>query len=156
MIQPSFRDDKEAVKWYRLAADQGEAAAQHNLGLMYANARGVPQNFSEAYVWYSLSAANNGPEEATTFRDLPDLRVHGQHARSRAQYTRKQGVADLSHYSFILNNFRLQTLLIPSTEAFFMPVFFWGLDLRQVLLVGLQSLTKTVSWTKELPKGNGD
>ena len=26
-------DDKEAVKWYRLAAEQGYAQAQYNLGL---------------------------------------------------------------------------------------------------------------------------
>ena len=28
-------DDAEAVKWYRLAADQGDAYAQFNLGVMY-------------------------------------------------------------------------------------------------------------------------
>ena len=33
-------DDAEAVRWYRLAADQGDAGAQHNLGLMYATAQG--------------------------------------------------------------------------------------------------------------------
>ena len=35
--------DAEAVRWYRLAADQGYAAAQGNLGLMYGNGTGVPQ-----------------------------------------------------------------------------------------------------------------
>ena len=29
------QDYKEAVKWYRLAAEQGDASAQYNLGLMY-------------------------------------------------------------------------------------------------------------------------
>ena len=33
------QDDAEAVKWYRLAAEQGGAAAQFNLGWMYANGR---------------------------------------------------------------------------------------------------------------------
>jgi TPR repeat protein len=28
-------DDKEAMKWYRLAAEQGYASAQSNLGVMY-------------------------------------------------------------------------------------------------------------------------
>jgi TPR repeat protein len=27
------QDDKQAVKWYRLAAEQGHANAQYNLGL---------------------------------------------------------------------------------------------------------------------------
>jgi uncharacterized protein len=31
------QDYAEAVKWYRLAAEQGNAQAQYNLGLMYAN-----------------------------------------------------------------------------------------------------------------------
>ena len=60
----------EALELFRKGADQGDASAQFNLGNMYANGQGVPQDFSEAYVWYSLSAANNGPEKATTFRDL--------------------------------------------------------------------------------------
>jgi len=33
------QDDAEAVKWYRLAAEQGDAAGQVGLGVMYANGR---------------------------------------------------------------------------------------------------------------------
>ena len=33
-------DDAEAVRWHRLAADQGHAGGQNNLGLMYANGEG--------------------------------------------------------------------------------------------------------------------
>jgi len=32
-----IEDDVEAVKWYRKAADQGDATAQYNLGVMYKN-----------------------------------------------------------------------------------------------------------------------
>ena len=46
----------EAVKWYRLAADQGDAGAQYNLGVMYDQGRGVPQNYAEAVKWYRLAA----------------------------------------------------------------------------------------------------
>ena len=35
-------NDAEAVKWYRLAAEQGGARAQSNLGFMYETGRGVP------------------------------------------------------------------------------------------------------------------
>jgi hypothetical protein len=35
------RDDADAVRWLRKAADQGYAAAQSNLGAMYAERRGV-------------------------------------------------------------------------------------------------------------------
>ena len=34
----------EALKWFRLAADQGDARAQYYLGAMYANGQGVPQD----------------------------------------------------------------------------------------------------------------
>jgi len=39
-----------------LAAEQGYADAQFNLGLMYANGRGVPQDYAEAAKWFRLAA----------------------------------------------------------------------------------------------------
>ena len=48
--------DTEAVRWYRLAADQGYDAAQFSLGVMYANGEGVPQDDAEAVRWYRLAA----------------------------------------------------------------------------------------------------
>ncbi len=50
------RNDQEAVKWYRLAAEQGYSLAQSNLGLMYANGAGVAENDQEAVRWYRLAA----------------------------------------------------------------------------------------------------
>jgi hypothetical protein len=44
------------VKWYRLAAKQGIASAQYNLGLMYQKGRGVPRNQKTAVKWYRLAA----------------------------------------------------------------------------------------------------
>ncbi len=37
-------------------ADQGDAAAQANLGFLYASGRGVPQDYGEAVRWYRLAA----------------------------------------------------------------------------------------------------
>jgi len=45
------------MKWYRKAADQGDAAAQFNLGTLYYNGRGVPQDLVEAHKWYTLAAS---------------------------------------------------------------------------------------------------
>ena len=42
----------------RRAADQGDASAQFNLGLMYATGRGVPQDAVEAVAWYRQAAAD--------------------------------------------------------------------------------------------------
>ena len=50
------KNDKTAVKWYRLAAKQGDADAQNNLGWMYDNGKGVSQNDKTAVKWYKLAA----------------------------------------------------------------------------------------------------
>ena len=49
----SAQDNLDAV---RQAAEQGDAAAQYNLGLMYANGEGVPKDDAEAVKWYRLAA----------------------------------------------------------------------------------------------------
>ena len=56
-------DYAEAVKWYRMAAEQGHAVAQHNLGFMYAEGQGVPQDYAEAFRWYRM-AAEQGDADA--------------------------------------------------------------------------------------------
>ena len=50
------KNDREAVKWFRLAAEQGDASAQFNLGWMYYNGEGVPKNDREAVKWFRLAA----------------------------------------------------------------------------------------------------
>ena len=64
----------EAVRWYRLAADQGHASAQRNLGGMYAAGRGVPQDDVAAHMWANLAAAQ-GDETARELRDYLSERM---------------------------------------------------------------------------------
>ena len=45
-----------ALRLWMPLARQGYAGAQYNLGLMYANGQGVPQNYAEAVKWYRLAA----------------------------------------------------------------------------------------------------
>ena len=59
------QDYNEAIKWYRLAAEQGYAKAQNNLGIMYDSGLGVKQDYSEAIKWYRL-AADKGYSGAQT------------------------------------------------------------------------------------------
>ncbi len=56
------RDYKEAVKWFRRAADQGDVAAPFYLGIMSAEGEGVPQNHAEAARWFRLAAERGNPE----------------------------------------------------------------------------------------------
>ena len=62
------QDDKTAVKWYRLAAEQGYAPAQSNLGFMYSKGKGVMEDDVYAHMWYSI-AASSGNEGASKNRD---------------------------------------------------------------------------------------
>jgi TPR repeat protein len=55
-------DATEAVRWYRLAADQGYAEAQNNLGLMYLDGDGADQDTFEAVRLFE-SVAALGPNE---------------------------------------------------------------------------------------------
>ena len=62
------QDYTEAVRWYRKAADQGNAFAQNNLGVMYDNGNGVAQDYVQAHMWYNL-AAEQGVKLAIENRD---------------------------------------------------------------------------------------
>ncbi|MDR1385803.1 MAG: ankyrin repeat domain-containing protein, partial [Planctomycetaceae bacterium] len=53
---------KEAVKWYRKAAEQGNAMAQLILGGYYAEGIGVDKNLEEAVKWFRKSAEHNNPD----------------------------------------------------------------------------------------------
>jgi TPR repeat protein len=48
-----------AVKWLRLAAAQGHANAQYNLGVIYLSGSGVPTDLVEAAKWFEKSAGQN-------------------------------------------------------------------------------------------------
>ena len=69
-------------------AEQGYAFAQYNLGFMYRNGEGVPQNKVRAYVWFSVATAQ-GYETARTNRDTvadrltPEQRARGQDMATR-------------------------------------------------------------------------
>lgn len=63
-------NDFEAVRWYRKAAEQGDAGdagAQANLGSMYAMGDGVPKDMLMAYVWWSLAKAK---EESSAIKNI--------------------------------------------------------------------------------------
>jgi TPR repeat protein len=49
-------DDATAIRELRPLAKQGHATAQINLGVMYANGQGVPQDYAEAVKWYRKAA----------------------------------------------------------------------------------------------------
>ena len=69
------KDDAVAERWYRKAAEQGHAAAQNNLGLIYGKGRGVPQDDAEAVKWFR-KAAEQG--YAPAHYNLGEMRRQGR------------------------------------------------------------------------------
>ena len=64
------QDDKAALKWYRLAAKQGDANAQSSLGVMYATGQGVAQDDQEAVRLFRLSAEQGNPSGQCNLRNM--------------------------------------------------------------------------------------
>ena len=71
--QGLIQDDKQAVYWFRKAAKQGFAIAQHNLGLVYLNGKGVTQDNAQAYMWLSLARHNGFKNTKENFNTLNKL-----------------------------------------------------------------------------------
>ena len=76
----------EAIKWFRKAADQGDADAQLLLGSLYLTGNGVPQDYVIAHMWLNLAAAH-GKEEAAEGRD------HAEKLMTPAQIAEAQKLA---------------------------------------------------------------
>ncbi|RAP25871.1 hypothetical protein DID78_07115 [Candidatus Marinamargulisbacteria bacterium SCGC AG-343-D04] len=55
------QSNEEAFKWYKLAADQGDAIAQTNLGWMHYKGEGVDQSDTKAFEWIQKSADQGHP-----------------------------------------------------------------------------------------------
>ena len=77
------KNDTEAVKWYRLAAAQGDADARNNLGFMYGNGEGVPKDYVQAYKWYNLAAAQGVAMARTNMEAIQKLMTPQQIAEAQ-------------------------------------------------------------------------
>ena len=75
------QDHAEAAKWWSLAAEQGDPAAQNNLAAAYGLGEGVPQDYVLAHMWYNLASsrfpasAGNWRSSAARLRDLTAARM---------------------------------------------------------------------------------
>ena len=81
------QDYKEAVRLYRLSAEQGHAKAQSNLGTMYYNGQGVPQDYVLAHMWFNLSGSN-GYKDAVKKRNLVEKRMTKQQIEKAQEMAR--------------------------------------------------------------------
>ncbi len=69
------KDYATAITKLKKTAEQGDAQAQNNLGLMYANGQDVTQDYAEAVKWYRLSVAQG---DAQAQNNLGLMYANGQ------------------------------------------------------------------------------
>jgi TPR repeat protein len=60
-----------------LAAAQGAADAQHNLGFLYGRGQGVAQDYIRAHMWYNLAAVK-GDADSVKNRDIIAAKMTSQ------------------------------------------------------------------------------
>jgi hypothetical protein len=63
----------------KFLAEQGDANAQNELGIMYEKGKGVTKNYTEAWKWYSLAIQQKHPSAAANRSNL------ALHVMTRAQ-----------------------------------------------------------------------
>ena len=68
------KDYTDAMKYYLMAANQGDASAQYNVAWLYDNGDGVTQDYGQALQWY-LKSANQGDRDAQN--NLGELYYYG-------------------------------------------------------------------------------
>jgi len=56
LYQAAVAGDSQALQQLRTLGTEGEGAAQYNLGLIFENGTGVPQDYAEAVRWYRKAA----------------------------------------------------------------------------------------------------
>jgi TPR repeat protein len=66
------KDYKEASRWYRLAAEQGDPFAQASLALLYRFGKGVVQDYVQSYMWFYLSARQLSGADQVSIIELRD------------------------------------------------------------------------------------
>lgn len=86
-------DEGEAVRWFQVAADQGHALAQRDLGLLYEQGQGVTQDRLEAFFGYSLASRQDSGRARLRRDVLAEMRTPEQReaiaARMKAWRPRK-------------------------------------------------------------------
>ncbi len=94
------QDYAEAVRWYQLAAAQGHAVAQFNLGVMFERGVGVAQDNAEAFKWFKLAAENRNADAqyklGEMFRYGKGVNKNNKEAKNGMNLQRHRGMNALS------------------------------------------------------------
>ena len=70
-------NEKTALNWFHMAADNGRPLSQHHLGIMYFNGRGTDKNIITALTWIFIAAESYEPGESRdrALKDMEDIKA---------------------------------------------------------------------------------
>jgi TPR repeat protein len=91
----NLHDYKRALRLYGAAAAQGNAYAQYNLGLMYANGIGITKDYVHAHMWLTLAAASSDQKVAYSILDMVSAKMTAPQISEARAMTRK---CEQSHF----------------------------------------------------------
>lgn len=96
------KDHAEAVRWYTVNAEKGDAQAQNTIGFMYLMGKGVPKDKDKAKYWL-MSAAEAGNAEAmyhiadAYFRGINGVRQDPKEAMKWYELSAESGYPEAQH-----------------------------------------------------------
>ena len=71
----AYEQGDYAAAWHTntILAEAGDALGQYNLGVLYSEGRGVPQDYVQARAWYEKAAAQGDAKAQIALQMLDDL-----------------------------------------------------------------------------------
>ena len=64
------QDPSEGVKWWQMAAEQGDADAQCDLGVCYWYGNGVKRDYNTALKWLTEAAVQQNPKAIDILNEI--------------------------------------------------------------------------------------
>ena len=92
-LEKHATEQSETVESYRRAAEQGDAKAQYDLGVSYAQGVGAPQDYVFGYMWLNLAASSSEEMSPETRRNMQDARDKTRNKMTPAQVAGAQRMA---------------------------------------------------------------
>ncbi len=88
-------DAAEAAKWFNKAAKKGFADAQHDLGKLYYQGKGVNRDYSEAFNWFQRAAEQNNQSSLAMMAIMCFLGRGSEKDKAKAERLIKKDVASI-------------------------------------------------------------
>ena len=113
-ILDKAEDNEAAVRYYRMAADQGNAEGAYWLAALYANGEGVPKDYPEAFRWFLVAAeAGYGP----AIDVVANAYLNGELGQTRDRAKAKQWLQRGAEFGYEPAKTKLEQLAHPEGEG---------------------------------------